>query len=265
MAGTPGRPVPPASCQSAEAAPTMDDDAKLRAHLATVTNRLDSHLGEPRWMQHRPPLDELILTVLSQRTSDTNSERAFASLRERFPSWRDVAEAPVAAVADAIRCGGLAALKAPRIQRILRDIASTTGGYSLDWLLSIPQSEARQWLLTLPGVGPKTAACVLLFSLGQPAMPVDTHVHRVSRRLGLIDETLSAERAHDALEALIGPDRDAMYALHLNLIRHGRTLCRARAPVCHRCFLTDICPSVCADRMHPVSGTIRPERRAPVR
>lgn len=213
------------------------------AQLEDVDRRLTTVYGRPRWHSHGPPLDELIATVLSQHTSDTNTARAFAGLRSRFPSWDDVVGAPTPEVADAIRSGGLADVKAPRIQVILRAVQAETGETSLDWLGSLSLDRARDWLLALPGVGPKTAACVLLFSLGLPAMPVDTHVHRVSRRLGLIESGVSAEAAHLALDRLVGPDRDSIYALHLNLIQHGRDTCKARNPACSRCCLAEICPS----------------------
>ncbi len=205
--------------------------------------RLSAAYGRPVWRSHGDPLDQLIGTVLSQHTSDSNTARAFASLRARFGDWRKVMDAPVEDVVDAIRCGGLANIKAPRIQRILEAIERDVGELSLDCLQSMSLEEARAWLTRLPGVGPKTTACVLLFSLGLPTMPVDTHVHRVCGRLGLYDQTLNAEAAHRMLDALIGADRDVTYALHMNLIHHGRGVCRARAPQCGACVLADICPS----------------------
>ena len=215
----------------------------LSARLEDVDRRLTGVYGRPRWHSHGAPLDELIATVLSQHTSDTNTARAFAGLRSRFPDWDGVVDAPTIEVADAIRSGGLADVKAPRIQAILRAVQAETGETSLDWLGSLSLDTARDWLLELPGVGPKTAACVLLFSLGLPAMPVDTHVHRVSRRLELIASGVSAEAAHNSLDRLIGADRDSIYTLHLNLIQHGRDTCKARNPACGRCCLAEICPS----------------------
>lgn len=211
--------------------------------LHEIDSRLAQQFGRPAWRSHGPPLDELISTILSQHTSDTNTARAFAALRSRFPTWPDVLDAAESDVADTIRSGGLANLKAPRIQNVLRAVAAETGEISLNWIQTWPMETARSWLQSLPGVGPKTAACVLLFSLGMPAMPVDTHVHRVTRRLGLIPDSLDANRAHPALDHLIGPNRDAIYALHLNLIQHGRSTCKARAPTCCRCALNDLCPS----------------------
>jgi endonuclease III len=211
--------------------------------FAEIVSRLADQYGHRTWRSHGRPLDELIATVLSQHTSDLNTARAFASLRSSFPDWRSVVDAPTPVVADAIRCGGLADTKAPRIQSILRAIEAETGELTLDWITALTLEESRAWLISLPGVGPKTASCVLLFSLGLPAMPVDTHVYRVSRRLGLVGDRVPAANAHEPLERAIGPDRDAVYALHLNLISHGRSVCRARTPSCARCVLADLCPA----------------------
>jgi endonuclease-3 len=185
------------------------------------------------------PLDELVQTILSQSTTDLNSGRAYESLRERLPTWRDVLEAPVDEVYAAIRMAGLGAVKAPRIQRALEDILRRSGGLSLDFLADLPLAEARAWLLALGGVGPKTAACVLMFALGMPALPVDTHVHRVSQRLGLIAPRVSAEKAHALLESALEPEQ--VYAFHLHMIQHGRRVCHARDPACGRCALAGIC------------------------
>ena len=222
----------------------MIDDLPDRAAFASVVGqRLADAYGRPHWVSHAPPLDELMATILSQHTSDLNSGRAFAALRARFPTWRQVLAADDADIAEAIQCGGLANLKAPRIQRVLREIDAEAGSLTLDWIRDWPLEQARAWLVALPGVGRKTAACVLLFSLGLPTMPVDTHVHRVGRRLGLIPAEVNANQAHAAFDRLVGPDRDTIYALHLNLIKHGRTTCKARAPACERCALNDLCPS----------------------
>jgi endonuclease III len=215
----------------------------LVANLHCIEVRLAEEYGRPVWRPHAPPLDELVATILSQHTSDVNSGRAFAALRARFPTWTEVAGADEADIAEAIRPGGLANLKAPRIQRVLSAIEYETGELSLDWLRDWPLEQARAWLLELPGVGPKTAACVLLFSLGLPTMPVDTHLFRVGGRLGLIPKPANADDAHAWFDRLIGPERDSMYALHVNLIRHGRTVCKARLPDCGNCVLNDLCPS----------------------
>jgi len=211
--------------------------------LRIVAERLREAYGEPRWHAHRPPIDELVLTILSQHTSDVNAERAFRTLRERFSTWEAVAAASTAAVADAIRSGGLANVKAPRIQAVLRQILSGGNPATLHELATLPAAEARARLASLPGVGAKTASCVLLFSLGRPAMPVDTHVHRVCRRLRLVEPRASAEATQDVLEELLGKNRDAIYALHMNVIAHGRTVCTARQPKCTACCLSDICPT----------------------
>jgi endonuclease-3 len=202
---------------------------------------LRERYGEPERSTRQDPIDELVATILSQHTSDLNTERAFASLKTAFPSWDAVIEAPDIAVADAIRAGGLADVKAPRIRHVLRDVREQVGSYDLSFLSDLPLDDARAWLTALNGVGPKTASCVLLFSLDLPAMPVDTHVHRVSLRLGLIPERTSAERAHSLLEALV-PDNDA-YAAHMLMIRHGRETCVARRPKCATCVLVQCCPA----------------------
>jgi endonuclease-3 len=185
------------------------------------------------------PLGELVQTILSQSTSDLNSGRAYAELRRRLPTWEEVLDAPVEEVLDAIRQAGLGNVKAPRIQQALADILRRTGGLSLDFLAEMPMAEARAWLLGLDGVGPKTAACVLMFALGMPALPVDTHVHRVSQRLGLIAPRVSAERAHALLESALDPGQ--VYPFHLHMIQHGRQVCHARAPACGRCALASVC------------------------
>jgi endonuclease-3 len=220
-------------------------DGTISASTATlhVEARLAGIYGRPLWRSHAPPLDELIATILSQHTSDLNSGRAFEALRTQFPTWPDVLTANETDIAAAIQPGGLARIKASRIKRVLCVVDTESGALTLDWIRDWPLEEARAWLTALPGVGPKTAACVLLFSLGLPAMPVDTHVHRVGRRLGLIPADVSAEEAHTIFDHLLGPDRDAIYSLHLNLIRHGRTTCKARNPECDRCVLSDLCPS----------------------
>jgi endonuclease-3 len=187
-----------------------------------------------------PAIDQLIATVLSQHTSDLNSSRAFAALRARFPSWEAVLDAPSASVADAIRPGGLAELKAVRVQRILSIIREREGAVRLDRLSQLDDDQVEDYLLSLPGVGPKTAACVLTFSMGRSAFPVDTHVHRVSRRLGLIGPRTTAEKAHEVLAALVPPGR--VLDFHVLLIRHGRKVCTARKPRCADCVLLDGCP-----------------------
>lgn len=181
------------------------------------------------------------MTVLSQHTSDANSGRAFANLKARFPTWDDVLEAPAEEVADAIRTGGLADTKSIRIQQILAEIGDREGSIDLTRLNSLPDHEVTDYLVSLPGVGPKTAACVLLFSMGRDAFPVDTHVHRVALRLGLIPPKTNADRAHRLLTDLTA--REIRYELHVQLVRHGRTVCKPARPRCSDCVLFDLCSS----------------------
>ena len=212
-----------------------------KKHAQEVLRRLQAYYGHREWSARRGPLEELIYTVLSQNTSDANTDRTYPRLRERFPTWQAVLDADLADIADAIKLGGLSQIKAPRIQGILRAIQDKQGNLDLSFLEDMPMPEAKAWLRNLPGVGPKTAACVLLFALDMPALPVDTHVHRVARRLGLIDDNTPADKAHDELEALVAPDQ--VYQFHMDLIEHGRRVCKAPKPRCEACVLYDICPS----------------------
>jgi endonuclease-3 len=209
--------------------------------VRAIRDRLRELYGRPRQDPggHGHPIAELVRTVLSQNTNDRNRDVAYERLRERFATWAEVRDAPLDAVAEAIRPGGLADTKAPRIQEILRRIEDERGEPSLDWLRDASRDEALEFLTALPGVGRKTAACVLIFALGRPEIPVDTHVHRVGGRLGLISPGASFDRAHDELLAVVDPE-DA-YELHINLIRHGRAICRPR-PRCPECALRRMCP-----------------------
>lgn len=195
--------------------------------------------GQPVWRREMPALDELVSTILSQNTNDINRDRGFEALRARLPTWEAVRDAPEAEVIDAIRPAGLANQKGPRIQQVLRAITQERGALDLEFLRDRPVDEARVWLTQFKGVGPKTAAIVLLFSLGLPAFPVDTHVHRVTGRLGLRPEKLSADDSHAYFEGLLPPE--TYYAAHLNLIRHGREVCHALRPECERCVLKSLC------------------------
>jgi endonuclease-3 len=206
----------------------------------TIIARLAPIYGMPVLQPSGDPVAELVLTILSQNTSDTNSGRAFIQLMRRFPSWQAIAECPVEEIQTAIQPGGLARQKAPRIQAALRAVAERSPTFDLAFLRDLPLDDARVWLRSLPGVGPKTAACVLLFSLGRPALPVDTHVERVARRLDLVPARATVERAHDLLGALVDPAD--YYPFHMLLIKHGRRTCGARAPACVRCPLLE-CPS----------------------
>ena len=206
-----------------------------------IMDRLAALYGDPKHIPHGDAVAELVLTVLSQNTADTNSGRAFIQMMRRYPSWEAIAAAPAAELIATIQHGGLAPQKAPRIQAILRAVGERSPGWDLQFLREMPFEEARAWLRALPGVGPKTAACVLLFALGLPAMPVDTHVERVSKRLGLIPEKTTAEQAHGLLESLVLPAD--YYRFHMLLIKHGRRTCIARRPACGRCPLAAECPS----------------------
>jgi endonuclease III len=195
--------------------------------------------GSPTWRNPLPPVDELVSTILSQNTNDINRDRAYESLRRHFPTWEAVRDADPGSVVAAIRPAGLANQKGPRIQQVLREISRERGSLELDFLKDLPLEEARSWLMKFKGVGPKTAAIVLLFSLGRPAFPVDTHIYRVTGRIGLRPEKMTVEDAHILLENLFPPE--AYYAAHLNIIRLGREICAARKPVCGHCPLYDIC------------------------
>ncbi len=206
---------------------------------STVFAILNNTYGRPVWHTHGSPMDQLVGTILSQATADVNTERAYASLIARFPDWESVMDAPPEEVVAAIRSAGLSNIKGPRIQAALRYVQRQRGELSLDFLADLPLAEALAWLTAIDGVGPKTASIVLLFSLGRPAFPVDTHVYRVTRRLGLLPERMNANQAHDFLAALGAPE--TYYPMHINLIRHGREICRARSPQCHICPLQDWC------------------------
>lgn len=204
-----------------------------------VHQRLLDFYGNPTWRKPLPPLDELVSTILSQNTNDTNRDQAFENLRARFPTWEAVRDAPVSAVVEAIRPAGLANQKGPRIQSVLQEITRQRGALDLGFLSDLPAEEARQWLLQFKGVGPKTAAIVLLFSLDKPAFPIDTHIYRVTGRLGLRPNNMSADQAHHHLAKLLPPD--TYHTAHLNLIRLGREICKARQPKCPQCPLQNFC------------------------
>jgi endonuclease-3 len=210
----------------------------LGPRLLRVADRLAARYGRPR-RRLSNPMDCLVETILSQNTSDTNSSRAFRRLKRAFPSWGAALAAPRAALESAIRPGGLARTKSRRIQAVLRHLAAREGRLGLARLRRQPAAEARERLAGLPGVGPKTRACVLLFAAGQPAFPVDTHVHRIAGRLGLVPAAWSAERTQQRLEPAVPPSR--ALDLHLNLIRLGRELCRPRTPRCADCPLRREC------------------------
>jgi endonuclease III len=215
------------------AAPGGDD-------IRVVQRRLRSSQGPFVPKPGLPVIDELVATVLSQHTSDVNSERAFAHLKDRFPSWQQVADAPEDEIADAIRSGGIANQKARRIQQILAAIEEREGSLDLSRLGELDDADVESYLCALPGVGPKTAACVLVFSMGRPAFPIDTHVHRMALRLGWIPPRTTADQAYRLLAPLV--PADIRYDLHVAMITHGRTVCRAQQPACEACVLADLCP-----------------------
>jgi endonuclease III len=209
-----------------------------RRRLRRILDKLRREYGRPLLRPHHKPIDELILTVLSQNTNDRNRDVAYDRLRGRFPSWDSVRDAPVAEIEDAIRPGGLAPTKAVRIKQILEAI----GDDDLSRLAEAPLGEARDYLTDLPGVGRKTAACVLLFAFGRADVPVDTHVYRVGSRLGLWREKASFDEAHDEMLRLVSDDGQEAYETHVLLIRHGRRTCSARSPDCPDCPLRRTCP-----------------------
>ena len=206
-----------------------------------VVRRLERAYGKRPWKTWGAPLDELIVTVLSQNTNDRNSDAAMDRLKAAFPDWNDAADAPLARITDAVRPAGLHRRKAKHIRAILRTIRLDRGRIDLGFLRRWPTDRIRAYLRRLPGVGPKTAACVLLFSLRRPVLPVDTHVHRISRRLGFIGPRVTAEQAHNLLADIVPSAK--VYSFHVLLIEHGRKICHARRPDCPACALARICPS----------------------
>ncbi len=224
----------------------------LKAKTLAVHEQLLELYGYPDWRSTLDPVSEVVSTIISQNTSDVNRDRAYDRLRARFPTWEMVRDAPTPAVEETIRPAGLSHLKAPRIQEALNFITRQRGELNLDFLKEMPVEEAKAWLTQINGIGPKTAAIVLLFSLGMPAFPVDTHVHRVTQRIGLIGPKVTAEQAHAVLENLVPPD--LYLPFHLNVIRHGREICHARNPRCEICPLQSMC-----DYYQRISGkAVRP-------
>ena len=204
-----------------------------------VYHRLAEAYGIPQWGQPQPPLDELVSTILSQNTNDRNRDLAFTRLRARFPTWEAVRDAPLDEVIDTIRPAGLGNQKGARIQEVLRQINAERGALDLEFLRSLPDEAALAWLTRFKGVGPKTASIVLVFSLGKPAFPVDTHVYRVSGRIGLRPAAISVEQAHTYLVGVFLPQQYG--SGHINLILLGRRTCHARKPDCPHCPVQDLC------------------------
>lgn len=211
----------------------------LQKRAIKIHETLLKVFGEPIWRNPLPPIDELVSTILSQNTNDVNRDRAFEGLRAKFPTWEDVRDAQEKDVIDAIRPAGLANQKGPRMQQVLKAITEERGSLDLTFLADLPLEEARSWLTKFNGVGPKTAAIVLCFSLNRPAFPVDTHVYRVAGRIGLRPEKLTVEQAHPYLENVFPPE--TYYAAHLNIIRLGREICNARKPLCMNCPVVKLC------------------------
>ena len=225
---------------------TQDDYASVASAASQITPQeayrlLEPEYGPSEWEARYDPISELMFTILSQHTSDINALKAYESLLDAFDSWERVSLASPEDIAGAIWIGGLSKVKAPRIKAVLQAIQEKRGDLDLHFLKELPLPEAKAWLRELPGVGPKTAAIVLCFALGMPAMPVDTHIYRVSKRLGFLGDKTTAEQAHDILEAAVAPEQ--VFAFHVYLITHGRRVCKARRPLCEGCALKRGCPS----------------------
>jgi len=209
--------------------------------VSLITQRLEKALGVPNWKGRGKPLDSLILTILSQSTNDRNRDVAYTRLREKFPDWQSVMNAPVQDIADAIRPAGLANQKSQRIKDVLRWVYETYDTFDLSFLCDQDPEEITRTFLQLKGVGIKTISVVLMFSCGKDIFPVDTHVHRICKRLGLVPEKASAEKTHHLMQPLVPAGK--AYSLHMNLLKLGRTICKAQKPRCSECPLNDLCPS----------------------
>ena len=225
--------MPPKSKTAAAVKPGVSIPEVIRL----LTERYGPFPQEPRL----DPAHELVFTILSQHTSDINSERAFRGLMNRFASLETVAQASVAEIEESISVGGLAKIKAPRIKGILNQVLELNGSLDLSFLSEMPLDEAKAWLRQLRGIGPKSAGIILSFALGMPAMAIDTHIYRVCQRLALIGPKVTADKAHDLLEAVVEPDQ--VYPFHQCFISHGRQVCKAQRPLCHQCVLAAGCPS----------------------
>jgi endonuclease-3 len=212
---------------------------QAKENIPEIVQRLEALYGKPEWHPRLPILEELIQCILSQHTSDSNSWRAYEALREAYPSWQDVIAAPTDQLAEVIRGGGLANQKAPRIQAVLRTVQERSPTFDMRFLEAMDTYDARKYLLSLPGIGPKCAAIVLCFAMGRSVIPVDTHVFRVAWRLGLIEKADGEAKAHDLLQNQV--PEEIIYSFHVCLIRHGRSLCKAPVPRCQSCPLTDLC------------------------
>ena len=214
---------------------------RQKVKAGDVMTQLGEAYGPVEWEPRYNPAEELVYTILSQHTSDINSERAFLNLMSVFGTLGAIADASTDDIEEAIKSGGLAKQKSVRIKQVLNIVRSDVGSFDLSFLGEMPLDESKAWLKDLPGVGPKTAAIILCFSLGMPAMPVDTHIYRVSQRLGLIGKKVSADKAHDILEPMVS--QEDVFAFHMYLIKHGRQICKAQRPRCDECVLAWGCPS----------------------
>lgn len=217
----------------------MSDLNGRRKKYKKVAERLSALYGFPTWRQDLSPVAELVNCILSQSTSDVNRDKGYEALIRRYPTWEAVRDAPESEVIETIRPAGLAHQKGPRIQNALRYISESCGSITLDFLAAMSVEDAKVWLTKITGIGPKTAAVVLLFAFNKPAFPVDTHVHRVSQRLGLIGPKTTAEQAHPEMESIV--PAETYYQAHINIIQHGREICQSRKPTCEICPLTDLC------------------------
>lgn len=223
----------------AKVVPTPTEDQLI--HFEEIERLLEVLYGPRVLRANGDPVSELVGTILSQNTSDVNTARSFESLRSTFPTWEEVIAADTDGIRDAIKMGGLSNIKAPRIQAALESIIDRHGSLNLDFLREMSVKDAQAWLTAQNGIGPKTAACVLLFSLGKPAMPVDTHVGRVMTRLGVVSDKTSTMTKERMLESLVGDDANRMYAVHVETITHGRQICKAQRPLCGKCQLKHLC------------------------
>jgi len=222
---------------NSQASETVKTGISAAQAIARLWERYAPFEEEPRL----PPEQELVFTILSQHTSDINSARAFGSLMARFGTLEEVARADVANIEEAISCGGLARIKAPRIKEVLNWVLDLNGSLDLSFLRELPLNEARAWLRQLPGIGPKSAGIILSFALGMPAMAIDTHIYRVCKRLGLIGPKVTTEKAHEILEAAVAPEQ--VFKFHASFITHGRRVCKAQRPRCEECVLAYGCPA----------------------
>jgi endonuclease-3 len=218
---------------------SSDEESEQKVQLHYIVQNLEAAYGVPQNTHREDPLDELILTILSQSTSDINSRRAFENLKLRFPSWEQTRKSRTSEIAKAIQSGGLANVKSVVIKNVLNEIKLRCGELDLSFLKTTPIDDAIDFLTTLKGVGPKTAACVLLFSCGRKVFPMDTHIFRITRRLGFLPERISDGRAHELMERLIPPRKH--YSLHINFIHHGRAVCKPKNPKCDQCPLFEHC------------------------